>query len=96
MGDEPRAHGAVSTLTDTYEAASAAALGHEVRYVRCRCSGFGARSATRWHPPFFTRDRNGGMVPAVSRIGGEFAAGYTGRLWLPEGISQTRELRAAS
>lgn len=73
------------TLADTYEAAGAAALGHEVRYVRCRCSGFGPRFRYAVASSLLARDRNGRIVPAVARIGGEFAAGYTAKLWLPEG-----------
>lgn len=73
-----------STLADTYEAASAAALGQEVRYVRCRCSGFGPRFGYAVTSSLFTRDRSGRIVPAAARIGGEFAAEYTAKLWRPE------------
>jgi hypothetical protein len=72
------------TLTDTYEAAGAAALGQEVRYVRCRCSGFGRRVGYAVAASLFTRNNDGRIVPAVARIGGQFGAGYTAKLWLPE------------
>lgn len=72
------------TLTDTYEAAGAAALGHEIRYVRCRCSGFGRRFGYAVAASLLTRDSDGRLVPAAARIGGQFGAGYTARLWLPE------------
>ena len=73
------------TLRDTYEATSAAALGYDVRYVRCRCSGIGRRLGYAMASSVFTRDRNGRIVPAVTRIGSEFAAEYSARLWLPTG-----------
>jgi hypothetical protein len=73
------------TLSDTYESASAAVLGHEVRYVRCRCSGFGPRLGYALASSLLTRDREGRTVPAAARIGGAFAAEYTARLWLPQG-----------
>jgi hypothetical protein len=72
------------TLTASYEAAGAAALGQEVRYVRCRCSGVGQRLAYAISASLFTRNGNGGIVPAVARIAGEFGAGYSAKLWLPE------------
>lgn len=72
------------TLTSTYEAAGAAALGQEVRYVRCRCSGVSRRVAYALLAPLFTRNGNGTIVPAAARIAGEFGAGYSAKLWLPE------------
>jgi hypothetical protein len=74
------------TLSDTYVAAGSAALGHDVRYVRCRCSGFGPRLGYALTSSLFTRDGNGRIVPAVARMGGAFGAEYTARLWLPEGF----------
>jgi hypothetical protein len=71
------------TLTSTYEAAGAAALGQETRYVRCRCSGWAPRLGYAVASSLVTQDRNGRIVPAAARIGGEFAAGYTAKLWLP-------------
>jgi len=69
-------------IRDTYEAVSAQALGYEVRYVRCGCSSFGQRLGYAIASSLFTRDRNGRIVPAVTRIGGEFGAEYSARLWL--------------
>lgn len=76
---------AVFTVADTYEAAAAAALGQEVRYVRCRCSGLGRRLGYAIAASLFTRNREGRIVPAVARIGGAFGAEYTARSWLPQG-----------
>ena len=72
------------TLTSTYEAAGAAALGQEVRYVSCRCSGVSRRVAYAIVAPLITRNGNGKIVPAAARMGGEFGAGYSAKLWLPQ------------
>ncbi len=72
------------TLSDSYEAAGAAALGQEVRYVRCRCSGFFPRFGYSLTSSLFTQNARGRIVPAVARVGGEFGAEYTARLWRPE------------
>jgi hypothetical protein len=72
------------TLTASYEAAGSAVLGQDVRYVRCRCSGVGQRVAYVISASLFTRKRNGRIVPAVARIAGQFGAGYSAKLWLPE------------
>jgi len=46
-------------LQETYEAAGAAALGHEVRYIRSKRSGFLPRAAQALTSNFVTYDRNG-------------------------------------
>lgn len=72
-------------LKETYQAAGAAALGHEVRYIPSKRSGFLARSAYALSANFVTYDRNGHRVPHVSRVGSVFAAEFTGNLWMPDG-----------
>jgi hypothetical protein len=69
----------------TCEAAGAAALGHEVRYVRSKRSGFLARAGHALTANFVTYDRNGRPTPHVARIGSVFAAEFTGSLWMPAG-----------
>jgi hypothetical protein len=72
-------------LKETYEAAGAAALGHEVRYVRSKRAGFLPRAAHALSANFVTYDRNGRRTPHVTRVGSVFAAEFTGNLWMPAG-----------
>jgi hypothetical protein len=72
-------------LQKTYEAAGAAALGHEVRYVRSTRSGFLPRAAHALTANFITYDRNGRRTPHVARVGSVFAAEFKGSLWMPGG-----------
>ncbi len=72
-------------LKETYEAAGAAALGHEVRYVRSKRTGFLPRAAHALSANFVTYDRNGRRAPHVARVGSAFAAEFTGSLWMPAG-----------
>ncbi len=72
-------------LKETYEAAGAAALGHEVRYVRSKRTGFVGRAAHALSANFVTYDRNGRRAPHVARVGSVFAAEFTGNLWMPAG-----------
>jgi hypothetical protein len=72
-------------LKETYEAAGAAALEHEVRYIRSKRTGFLPRAAHALSGSFVTYDRNGRRTPHVARVGSVFAAEFTGRLWMPAG-----------
>lgn len=72
-------------LQETYEASAAAALGHEVRYIRSKRSGFLPRAGHALAAYFVTYDREGRRTPHVSRVGAVFAAEFTGRLWMPAG-----------
>jgi hypothetical protein len=72
-------------LRETYEAAAAAALEHDVRYFRSKRSGFLPRAAHALAADFVTYDRDGRLTLHVARIGSAFAAEFTGRLWMPAG-----------
>ena len=72
-------------LKETYEAAGAAALGHEVRYLRSTRSGFLPRAGQAMAATFITYDRNGRRTPHIARLGSAFAAEFTGNLWMPAG-----------
>jgi hypothetical protein len=72
-------------LQETYEAAAAAALEHDVRYFRSKRSGFLPRAAHALAADFVTYNRNGRRTPHVARIGSVFAAEFTGRIWMPAG-----------
>jgi hypothetical protein len=70
-------------LQESYEAAGAAVLQHEVRYRRSSRSGFLPRAAHALTANFVTYDKNGRRVPHISRVGSAFAAEFTGNLWMP-------------
>lgn len=76
-------------LQETYEAAGAAALQHEVRYLRGTRSGFLPRAAHALTANFVTCDKNGRRTPHISRVGSAFAAEFTGNLWMPAGYRNT-------
>lgn len=79
------------TLQDSYEEAAAAALGHEVRYMLCKCTGFWPRTKHALAMNIVTLDKNGKWVPHYSRIGGTFASEYTANLWMPRGYQTNGE-----
>lgn len=72
-------------LQDSINHAASAALGYEVRYVRCGCQGVWRRfgHALVWN--FLTLDRAGRTVVHAPRIGSAFAAEFIGNAWMPEG-----------
>jgi hypothetical protein len=74
-----------AVLRESYEAAGAAVLGLEPRYVRCSCTGVLARTAYAVGMNFVTYDRNRRLVPNVSHMGAILASQYTGNLWMPQG-----------
>ena len=74
-------------LQETYEAAGAAALGHEVRYIRSKRSGFFPRAGHALISNLVTYDRRGRRTPHVARIGSVFGAEFTGKLWMPPGYT---------
>ena len=76
-------------LQETYEAAGAAALGHEVRYIPSKRSGFLPRAGHALVSNFVTYDRRGRLTPHVARIGSVFGAEFTGKLWMPAGYNDT-------
>jgi hypothetical protein len=78
-------------LKETYEAAGAAALGHEVRYLRSTRSGFLPRAGHAMVATFLTYDRNGRRTPHIARLGAAFAAEFTGNLWMPAGYRSRAE-----
>jgi hypothetical protein len=76
-------------LQETYEAAGAAVLQHEVRYIRSKRSGFLPRAAHALTADFVTYDRSGRRTPHVARVGSVIAAEFTGNLWMPKGYRDT-------
>jgi len=76
-------------LQESYEAAGAAVLQHEVRYLRSSRSGFFPRAVHALTANFVTYDKNGRRTPHISRVGSAFAAEFTGNLWMPTGYRDT-------
>lgn len=78
-----------NALQETYEAAGAALVQHEVRYLRSKRPGFLPRAAHALTANFVTYDRRGHRRPHISRVGAAFAAEFTGNLWMPAGYRDT-------
>ena len=76
-----------SAIRDSISAAGSAALGYDVRYVKCDCTGFFPRlgHSIAWN--FLTLNRDGKTVLNVPRIGGSFAGEFIGRTWMPAGYN---------
>lgn len=74
-----------SAVRDSISAAGSAALGYDVRYVKCDCKGIFPRigHSIAWN--FLTLDRHGNTVLNVPRIGGTFASEFIGNTWMPAG-----------
>ena len=66
------------------EAAAAAALGHEVRYMPSESAGVWPRAAHALKANFVTLDRHGKRTAHVSRLGAVVAAELVSRRWMPE------------
>ncbi len=84
------------TLQNSFEAAGAAALGHEVRYIRSQKKGFLPRAGYALAMGVMTYDRNGNLAPHYARLGGSVGAQFIGNLWMPDGYRNPgRALRGA-
>jgi hypothetical protein len=72
-------------VSDSVEAAGAAALGYDIRYVRCDCQGTGRRirHAIVWN--FLTLDAAGRTRVNVPHLAAPFASEMLSQAWLPPG-----------
>ncbi len=79
------------TIQDSIEAAAAAGLGYDVRYLRCDCRGFFPRfgHAVAWN--FLTLSRKGRTVFDGPQVGSAFAAEFIGNTWMPKGHRSTAD-----
>ena len=83
-------------LQRTYEAAGAALLQHDVRYLRSKRSGFLPRAAHALSANFVTYERNGRRTPNFARVGSIVGAEFTGNLWMPDGYrNASKAMRGA-
>jgi hypothetical protein len=71
------------TLAGSFQNAGAAALGHEVRYVRCRRTNKLVRLGNALTSPLFTFDSAGRAVPDVELVGGVIAGDAIAARWMP-------------
>ncbi len=74
-----------STIRESITAGGSAALGYDVRYVKCQCKGFFPRfgHALAWN--FITLNRNGNKVFDAPVIAGAFGSEFIGLTWMPKG-----------
>jgi len=70
---------------ETYEAAGAAALRHEVRYIPSAGQKTLGRIGHALASTILTYDRFGRRTPHIARIGASLGAEFTRDLWLPAG-----------
>jgi len=72
-------------IQDTIEAAGAAALKQDVRYVKCQCRGTLRRVAYAIGMNFVTLNEQGKYRPAYAHYAGAIGAQYIGNTWMPNG-----------
>lgn len=71
------------TLSSTIQYAGQSALGHDPRYVRCKCDGFWPRFGHASSLVFTTYNRDGRKVFNVMNFAGAFGGEYIGGRWNP-------------
>lgn len=72
------------TLQDSVEAGLSAAAGYEPRYVRCKCTGAGARMGHAFKMNFLTLNREGKQVFNWPKFAGAYSAGIVSTTWVKE------------
>lgn len=80
-----------SAIRDSVSAGGSAALGYDVRYVKCDCKGFLPRvgHSIAWN--FLTLNRKGETVFNIPRVGGFFAGEFIGNTWMPAGYNSASD-----
>ncbi|MCU0244998.1 MAG: BatD family protein [Bryobacter sp.] len=71
------------TISSAIQNAGQYALGHDPRYVRCKCDGFWPRFGHATALSFMTYDRNGKKVFNVMNFAGAFGSEYIAGQWTP-------------
>jgi hypothetical protein len=72
-------------MQNSIEAAGAAALKQDVRYVKCGCKGVFKRSAYAIAMNFVTLNEQGKYRPAYAHYAGAIGAQYIANTWMPDG-----------
>lgn len=70
-------------ISSGIEHSTAYALGHDPRYIRCRCEGFFPRFGHALAYQVISYNREGKRVFYVSRLAGAFAGEAVSTAWLP-------------
>ena len=84
------------TIQGGIEHGMAAALGHEVRYIPCPCSGFFKRFGYALASNFVTLDRQSNYAFHVSNVAGIYGGSMTRLGWYPERYSWKDGVREGS
>lgn len=71
------------TMSSAIQNVGQYALGHDPRYVRCKCDGFWPRFGHATVLSFMTYDRNGKKVFNVMNFAGAFGSEYIAGQWTP-------------
>ena len=89
---------AVFTLQDTIQAGMASALKYDVRYLRCKCDGFGPRFAHALKQGVVTKNEKGRWVPNIPQWAGAAGGAAIGVYgWYPGSARNYNEgLRAGA
>ena len=72
-------------MQDSIEAAGAAALKQDVRYVKCGCKGTLKRVAYAIGMEFVALNEQGKFRPAYARYAGAVGSQYIANTWMPDG-----------
>jgi hypothetical protein len=73
-----------SFVRRSVEAAGAAALGHDPRYIRCPCDGKWKRVAHAFSQSVLTYDNDGKRVFGYARVGARYAGTMSELAWFPD------------
>lgn len=72
------------TLQDSVEAGLSATAGYEPRYVRCKCSGAGARLGHAFKMNFITLNKKGNKVFDWPKFAGAYGVGIVSTTWVKD------------
>jgi hypothetical protein len=84
------------TLQDSAESGLAAAAGYDPRYVRCRCTGAGARIGHAFKMNFLTLDSSGKKVFNWPKFAGAYGVGMLSTTWVNEYKWSSQGLQAGN
>ncbi|MCX6590447.1 MAG: hypothetical protein NTZ56_02885 [Acidobacteria bacterium] len=87
---------AVFTLQDSIQAGLASALKYDVRYLRCKCEGFGPRFAHALKQGIVTKNEKGHWVPNIPQWAGAAGGAAIGVYgWYPDSARNHNEVLRA-
>ena len=95
LGHRAATNAASLVVAQSFRHGLAIALGRSTRYQRCECSGFGPRVGHAFVETFTDRDRAGGRMVSIPRLGGAVAGALSQRIWRPSETNSDTALRIA-